>query len=202
MLTSALGLAATGLFFCAVTALTGGPALWATEDGAFEWSSFLFLLAAPVAFLAVFPAQSWLFACPIPVFTLLLAMREGQSPWWIVDERLLGPEFYLAEGLSPRSVAGAAIVALLTLAVFMLFWRGFPAFARGLRARTGWALVLTAGFICTALAQLLEEAHGLPFVEVAWRDWLVLGEEALEMVFAFSILEAVLRGGLAERQAV
>ncbi|MEM1236109.1 MAG: hypothetical protein AAGI10_03995 [Pseudomonadota bacterium] len=178
------------------TVLSGGPRLWPTEDGAFEWISFLSLLCIPVVFFAIFPADTWLKASSIPVYGLLLAMREGETDWWIIDERLLGAEFYAEQGLSLTAIAGGAIVLLLALATVTLLWKGVPALFRALIDRRAWAILLVVGGVVAVVAQSLEEVEPLAAELSSTLGVLtIVAEEVLEMVFCLCLLEAVLRGG-------
>jgi len=182
------------LFLTVMTSFSGGITNWNQENGGIEWLSFVLLLLCPLAFFIHQPPTLWLLLAHIPVFTALLAKREAERDWWIIDERLLGGEFYAAQGFSLTAIAGALVVAVVLLGLAALFLRGVPACWRGLRDRPLWFILFVAGGLAGAMGQGLEELAEMRQATGAELWLLEVFEEGTEAVFAFLLLLSILAG--------
>ncbi len=176
----------------ALTPFTGGFAAWPAEHGSVEWHSFVVLILCAPVFLLVFPPRLWPRFVHVPVGALLLALREGDSEWWIIDERLLGPAFYVEQGLTPSALAGGAIALLVLASVGTLVVFGLPALWRAMRARKTWAVVLGLAGACAIFGQAVEEFLMAPISAFGGRWFAQICEEIPEMFCAILIFEAIL----------
>lgn len=196
---SRFGFVFSGLLvlFAAVFGLSpfmGGMASLVEESGPLEIGTILILAVSAAAFFVLFPRSTWLKALPVPVALLLLAKREAEQDWWIVDERLLTISFYTEEGFTATSVVGAIIAAIVVMSGLILCFRGVPLFLRAVAGKQGWALALMAAVFAAALGQVMEELEGL-FVSVTGSGWLArFFEEGLELCFAYLVLVSVVLG--------
>ena len=128
-----------------------------------------------------------------PIGTLLLAMREGQSDWWIIDERLLGPAFYIEQGLTPTALVGGAI-ALLVLASVGNACRLRPADAVAGNADAQCLDGDTRSCRCLwPFSRMIVEDFLMPPLTALGGEWFAqICEEVPELLFATLILEAIL----------
>lgn len=176
----------------ALTPFTGGLAAWPAEHGAVEWHGFVILILCAPVFLLVFPPRLWARFVHVPVGALLLALREGASDWWIIDERLLSSAFYVEEGLTPTALAGGAIALLVLASVGTLVVFGLPALFRALRARRVWVVLFGIAGACAVFGQAVEEFL-MPTIAAFAGQWVAqISEEVPEMFFAILIFEAIL----------
>jgi len=176
----------------AMTPFTGGFAAWPMESGAVEWHSFIVLILCAPAFLLVFPPRLWPRLVHVPIGTLLLAMREGQSDWWIIDERLLGPAFYIEQGLTPTALVGGAIALLVLASVGTLVVFGLPTLWRAMRTRSVWTVILGLAGALAIFAQIVEDFLMPPLTALGGEWFAQICEEVPELLFATLILEAIL----------
>lgn len=174
------------------TPLTGGITAWNTESGAVEWLSFGLLLLCPIAFLIHQPIGRWLPLIHIPVLTLLLAKREAEQDWWIVDERLFGAEFYVDQGVSFTALAGVLIVALVLFSLATLVVVGAPAAWKGLRGHIRWLILLGVGVFLAVVGQGLEEVADSSGASGTKLWVLQTVEESTEAVFALLLILSIL----------
>lgn len=174
------------------TPFTGGFAAWPGESGSVEWHSFVILILCAPVFFWLCPRRVWARYIHVPVGALLLAMREGESDWWIIDERLLGPAFYIDQGLTPTALAGGAIALLVLSGVVTLGFFGLPALWRAIRARRIWALLLGLAAAFAFAGQVVEEVGMAPLAALVGPWAAAVTEELCELIFAILLFEAIL----------
>lgn len=174
-----------------VTPLTGGPSAWNQESGAIEVLSFLFWMLCPILFLWLFDKRAWLLYPHMVSLTLLLAFREAPFDVWIVDERLLQPGFYAAEGFTFDAILGGAIAVFVLASVAALFVFGFPAMWRAMRAGRSWPKLLILGGVFAAVGQVFEELMQ-PIAAVIGPWATVVSEELCELMFVVLVVAAIL----------
>jgi hypothetical protein len=174
------------------TPFTGGFVAWPTEQGSVEWHSLVILILCAPAFLLVFPPRLWPRFVHVPVGALLLARREGEAEWWIIDERLLGPAFYVEQGPTPTALAGGAIALMVLASVGTLLVFGLPALWRAMRARRAWAVLLGLAAALAVAGQVVEEVGMAPLAALIGPWAAAVSEEACELLFAILVFEAIL----------
>ena len=174
-----------------VTPLTGGLAAWNQESGAIEVLSFLLWMFCPVLFLWLFDPRAWLLYPHMVSLTLLLAFREAPFDVWIVDERLLQPDFYAAEGFTFDAILGGVIAVFVLASVVALFVFGLPSMWRAMRAGRSWPKMLILGGVFAAVGQAFEELIR-PIAAVIGSWSAVVSEELCELMIAVLVVAAIL----------